>query len=637
MSNVQAATINQCADHCRLAKVLSVDTETTGLDFTKEKIVMLQIGTASTQFVIDTRFVDISPLKSTFEDKNILKILQNAKFDYKFLRNHDIILENIWDTMLADQIIHCGDMNIKHNLPAILKRYLNRDMSKDVRGQFSAGLKGAPFTDAQIHYGASDIVPLEEIMEKQQTIISNMKLKTIARLENEAALAFADIEYNGLILNVNEWMSLNAGIESKMHQLELELDNTIMNDPTFEQFNAKYIQGDLFGEPVRTVDVKWTSPKQVLAVMRKLIPKIESVNGKILYLHRNKHQLISTYIKYKEQAKIVSSYGEAFLQNLKSDGKVHTSFRQILNTGRVSSSEPNMQQIPSDNAFRNCFKAPKGWVFVSSDYSSQELNVIAYGSKDPVWLDALRFGQDLHSVCAELVYGEVWKNAAEEDCAYYADMKSGFILDWDTKTVDKHQKAKCECPEHKKLRTNVKTVNFGLAYGMGPNKLADTIEVSQKEAKELIEQYFDAFPAIGGFLIKLGMFGVKHGYTRTFPPFNRRRKFPDWYEGIERVPADSGITSTIERASKNTPIQGTSADMTKLALIYVRRRIKEYGLQDKVKLVMTVHDQIDTICEAKYATEWKGHLTQAMEDAALFVIKNGLLKADTQITDVWTK
>jgi len=134
--------------------------------------------------------------------------------------------------------------------------------------------------------------------------------------------------------------------------------------------------------------------------------KLENVNSKSMYKYRNKFPLINDYITYKEKMKIATSYGEAFLKNVRKSGKIHTSFNQILDTGRVSSSKPNMQQIPADNAFRNCFIAPDGWSFVSADYASQELNVIAFGSQDPVWIKALEEGQDLHSTCADLVYGQ---------------------------------------------------------------------------------------------------------------------------------------------------------------------------------------------------------------------------------------
>ena len=315
--------------------------------------------------------------------------------------------------------------------------------------------------------------------------------------------------------------------------------------------------------------------------------------------------------------KLCTSYGEAFFDNIKTDNKIHTSFHQILDTGRVSSSKPNMQQIPADNSFRNCFIAPTGWKFVSADYSSQELNVIAFGSKDPVWIEALKRGEDLHSVCAELVYGEKWTSNAEEGCSYIKN------------------KSKCDCPQHKSMRTNVKTINFGLAYGMGPHKLADTLNIPINDAKNLIKKYFVSFPAIGGFLDKLAKFGKKFGYIKTFPPYNRRRWFDNWYPNIWNAVESKRELGSIERASKNTPIQGASADMTKLALILIRDYINITSCP--VKIVMTVHDQIDTICEENYLNKWTNKMQELMELAAKQIVTNGLLKAEVNVSDYWQK
>lgn len=617
-SKFSSATIEECVEYCASKRILGVDTETEGFSFITKKMIMFQIGDMDRQYVIDTRFQSIEPLRHVLESKDIVKVFHNAKFDYKFIRAVGICTENVWDTFLVERVIHCGKDNIRFGLAHVVKRYLNKTLNKDVRNQF-VGLTGQPFTDSQILYGAKDVVHLLSIVEHQRGKLDKYGLNDVAQLENDAVLAFSDIEFEGLDINQEEWLEISSEVEVDMQKVERNMDDVILNDKRFEPFVAEYVQGDLFTtfEDLRKVDVKWSSPKQVLEVFQVLIPELEKVDAKILYKYRKKHDLIPAYMKYKEQAKIVSAYGKAFLENVHSDGKIHTSFTQILNTGRVSSKAPNMQQMPASNRFRNCIKAPEGWVFVSSDYSSQELNVIAYGSQDPVWLEALRESQDLHSVCAALVYGDKWTDAAEDDCAY---MKN---------------KSKCNCPGHKSLRTKVKTVNFGLAYGMGPNKLADTIESSLGEAKELIEQYFKVFPNIGNFLTKLEKFGVKYGYARTYPPYNRRRWFSEWFRGIGAEPSLKGIAGTIGRASKNTPIQGASADMTKLALVLIRDFISETNAP--VKIVMTVHDQIDTVCSREYAETWKVKMTELMEEAAIKIIPNGLLKAETNISECWEK
>ena len=618
--NFELATITDAVNYCKDKEILGVDTETEGFDFTCKKMIMFQIGDADNQYIIDTRFVSIEPLRDILESNEIVKIFHNAKFDYKFIKKwSDITCEGIYDTFLVELVISCGK-SLGYGLKDLCKRYLDVELNKEVRNLF-IGLTGQPFTDDQIIYGAKDVEYLCKIKELQLPTIQQYKLENVVQLENEVVKSFADIEYNGLDLDVDNWSKIEASNTLKADTLLLSLDLMIKEDKRLQKFVAKYIQADMFTpiEDLRDVNIKWTSPKQVLGVFQCLIPKLDNVNGKAMYKYRFKYPLIDKYVKYKEAMKLCTSYGDAFFKNLGGDNKIHTNFHQILDTGRVSSSKPNMQQIPADNIYRNCFTAPEGWSFVSADYSSQELNVIAFGSKDPVWLKALEEGQDLHSTCAELVYGEQWYAAAEEDCAYYVG----------------DAKQKCNCPTHKKLRTNVKTINFGLAYGMGPNKLADTLNIEVEEAKKLIEKYFNAFPSIHGFLEKLGNFGKKYGYIKTFPPYNRKRWFTNWYPRIWDNKSSAMELGSIERASKNTPIQGASADMTKRALVLVRDYIKEFNLP--IKIVMTVHDQIDTICKDEYVGAWVIKMKELMEDAALEIVTNGLLKAEVTVADCWEK
>tara|TARA_R100001463_G_scaffold30957_6_gene70245 strand:+ start:1004 stop:2878 length:1875 start_codon:yes stop_codon:yes gene_type:complete len=600
-------------NYCKDKKVLAVDTETTGLNYLDAKLIMLQIGDEHMQFVIDTRYIDISPLKSILEDANIIKVLHNVKFDYKFLMKHNIRLNNVWDTMLTSQVIHCGKQ-MSHSLLNVLERELDIVMDKSVRANFIS--KGSDeFTESEIVYGAKDVEYLVQLYNTQTITVIQHNLIKIVELENNAALAYADIEYNGIGLDKDNWSKLAKNASYKVKSMCNTLDTFVESNPKLNKFVNDYIQGDLFieTEELRKVNVKWSSPKQVLDVFKTYGLDVEDVNGKNLNVH-SKDIFVKTYIKYKEQAKLATSYGDKFFENVDSDGRVRTSFKQILNTGRVASGKPNMQQIPAHNDYRNCFiSGYDDYIFVSGDYSSQELCIIATGSKDPVWIKALEDGEDLHSVCADLVYGKEWQDAAESDCAY---MQS---------------KAKCNCSEHKKLRTNVKSINFGLAYGMGPHKLADTLLITTKEAERLIEKYFRAFPAIKNFLVSLGNYGKVNGHIKTYAPYRRIRWFEDW-QGIN---TDKAVMGKIERASKNTPIQGSGADMCKSALVMVRNYIYENNLP--VKLVMTVHDQIDTIVHKSYADAWCTKLREIMEESTLDIIPSGLLKAETETSTVWKK
>ena len=533
-NNIVLSDINTAVEYCRKKQILGVDTETQGFDFLSKQMIMFQIGDNDEQFVIDTRTVSIQPLKEVLESNEITKILHNAKFDYKFIKRWaNIELQNIYDTYLGEKILHCGKENFGFSLQACTQRYLDVSLNKQERNKFTEQ-SSAPFTHYQIEYGAKDVEYLIAIQAQQMELLTRAELQEVIKLENLATKVLAEIEYEGIQLNKEQWSNLANENKERGQQLIFELDDLVTSNNKLKDKYHIPTQIDMFATIQRKTNINYDSPKQILELFKHLVPNLEDVNGKNLYKHRYKHPLINKYLEYKEVSKLYTTYGTSFFKYIKSDNKVHTSFQQILNTGRMSSSEPNMQQIPSDNKYRNCFICPKDYVFVSSDYSSQELNVIAYGSKDPVFLNALENNQDLHSVCAELVFQDTWNDAALPDCKY-------------TKS-----KQKCSCPEHKKLRTQVKSINFGLAYGMGPHKLADQLDIKLNEASELIEKYFEAFPSIKQFLNKLGNFGKNNGYITTFPPFKRKRFFPEW-DGVATEPKNRGI---IERASKNTPIQG---------------------------------------------------------------------------------
>jgi DNA polymerase-1 len=605
LNDIQTATIQECKAYCESKAVLGVDTETEGFDFTCRKLIMFQIGDKERQYVIDTRVVDISPLKEVLQSNSIVKVLHNAKFDYKFIKKWaGISMEEMYDTFLAERVINCGKQDYGYSLSRCVERYLGHTLDKETRNKF-IGLKGQPFTVDQITYGANDVVYLLDIREKQLAKIRSLELEQVTRLENAVVKVFSEIEYEGLMIDKDKWTAMAEENVKLAFEQELKLDDIVLEHPLLQHYRVP-VQVDMFApmDEVRKTHIKWSSPAQTLELFQNLEPSLEDVNGKKLNKYRYKHKLIDEYIRYKERTKLANAYGTKFFNYVNCDGKVHTNFSQILDTGRVSSSKPNMQQIPSDNTFRNCFIAPLGWVFVSSDYSSQELNVIAYGSQDPVWLDALTRGLDLHGVCADLVFEDRWRTA--------------------------------DADARKSLRTQIKAINFGLAYGMGPFKLADTLQISKQEAEDLIEKYFTEFPNIRDFLQKLGTFGTRNGYITTFAPFKRRRWFDTWFPKIWDDRSKMQEFGSIERASKNTPIQGSSADMTKLALIYIHREIQESWNND-VKIVMTVHDQIDTICRQEVAEAWAVKMTELMEKAAKVIIPNGLLKADTNISQTWEK
>lgn len=583
---IQMATIQDCLDYLKDKIVVAIDTETEGLNFLTKNIIMFQIGDPINQFVIDTRYISIEPLRGILEDRNILKVLQNVKFDYKFIkRQYNITLENVYDTMLVDQIIHCGKEYMDYSLESLSLVYLGKQLNKTIRNKF-VNLQGAPYTSTQIVYGAEDIEVLILIANKQKEKLKELPvdLSLVVQLENDASLAFADIEFNGFEFDKDKWLEASKENKLELNSIKLILDNFVTNEPKLSKFVNKNIQLDAFTpvEELRRCIIKWSSPTQVLKVMQEYgFSKLETVNHNDLKTYK-KNEFVKIYLQYKEIEKAVSTYGESFLHYIGVDGKIRTSFYQILETGRVSSGSkqsnlPNLQNIPRSNKYRNAFHARDGYTLVTCDFSGQELKIIASGSKDPVWKECIDNKQDLHSVCAELVFGQVWKNAAEDGCAFYTKNKS-----------------QCFCNEHKKLRTQVKSINFALAYGAGPFKLSEQLEISVKEAEALINKYFRVFPSIKVFLERLAAFGVANGYILTYKPFRRLRWFPQWHQGLtlsEQFMSleDKKLKGSIERMSKNTPIQGSGADMVKLSLIKIRRYINDNKLP--YYLVSQVHDK----------------------------------------------
>lgn len=452
-SIITTSTIEDVVEYCSSKSVLGLDTETTGLDFMTNRVIMVQIGDAENVFVIDARYKDITSLLPILASRSIIKILANAKFDYKMLKSsYGIELENIYDVMLGDISLTLGIKSYNHDLKSILKRTLGIDVSKEERGTF-IGHSTAPFTTAQVLYGANDISHLVPLREAQSERVSELErtigidLTRVIQLENDACLAYGDIEFNGFTHDPEPWKVLANEAEHLLDLAKLQIDKIVEEDPMFRDFLVSHYQRDLFipDDEIRKVDLLWSSPTKVLKLFQKIDPTLEGINAKTeLEPRKHLHPLIKAYIKYKEHAKLVSSYGHPFFKHVKHDGRIHTSFYQIVETGRISSSSPNMQQIPADNRYRNCFiPSSKDYVMVSADYASQELCIIAYGAKDPVWLEALQKGKDLHSVCADLVFGQKWKDVAEEDCLYMVNQ------------------SKCECSAHKSLRTSVKTINFG--------------------------------------------------------------------------------------------------------------------------------------------------------------------------------
>lgn len=238
--------LDQCLAYCSSKKVIAIDTETSGLNFLTDKLLLFQIGDSNAQFVIDCTTISLHPLIPLLLDASIQKVFHNVKFDYKFIRKAlDIQIENVYDTMLVEAVIHCGKKNMSKSLAATAERHLGITMSKAEQNSF-IGLNSGRFTLSQLEYAAKDIEVLLEIKDSQARLVLEYKLEKVCMLENYASLAFADIEYNGIGVDKDTWILTAKSVEREVYTLEEELYQMILTDPLFIDFIPKNYNLSLF-------------------------------------------------------------------------------------------------------------------------------------------------------------------------------------------------------------------------------------------------------------------------------------------------------------------------------------------------------------------------------------------------------
>jgi len=613
------STVEACLEYFKDHESIAIDTETQGRDPHVKKVLSLQIGDDKNQWVIDCRYNDIKKFKDLLENK--LCLLHNAKFDYKFLKHAGIVMEKIYDTMLAECVLHAGYESFGYGLKDLAKRYLDIDLDKTTRGDFYK-LTSQPFTDKQIEYAALDVAYLHRIKDLQQFKIDQFDLKYCVDLENEVVKAFADIEYNGISFDIKAWLQNARNYEHKQHTIESELDNLVVTDNVLSRsYKPKYVQTTMFDVVRRECTINYSSPSQILKIFQELGFTVDSTDDRTLSKHVDKHPFFKKLQEYREVSKIVSTYGEAFTEYINPNTmKIHTDFWQVKSTGRVSSGSkdmnaPNMQNLPQDNKFRNCFIASPGFSWISIDYSAQELRLMADGSKEKGFIDVLNAGEDLHCYAGSMMFKQ---------------------------TITKADKD---------LRNKAKTINFGKPYGMGPNKLADTLSISIEEAEDLFKVYADSFPKLNKWLADQGKFAKNNMYSVTFPPCKRRRWYPDIKKARElRATVQEGDKATwkeimmiegqTERNGMNHPIQGSGADITKEALISIRNLILETNKMHKkevARMLCTVHDQIDVEVIDEIAQEFAEKMKNIMIASGNKYVKDVNMEVDVTITKVWTK
>lgn len=579
-------------------KVLALDTETTGLDPIKHYPIMLQFGTEKDQYVIDIRGEDLTPLLPLFSN-DILFVGHNLKFDYNMLKNKGIVFNKLYDTMLAEMCLENGKYDratIKKNKPFALKtlalKYLNEDVGKETREEF-VSWGSTPFTYRQIVYGAKDVIFPLKIRKHQEILIERYELEKAVALENKVCLTLGDIEYNGIYLDSKRWIDVNEKSKKELKKIYSELDKLVIEkDSSF--YNAS-VQLDLFSNILedkyrRLTNINWDSALQVISILVntfgiKPYDKDGKISGgaKALELLPEKPPIVEKLLEFRKKQKIVNTFGTSFLSKFRyEDGRIRTSFNSMVDTGRVSSSKPNMQQIPGNKDFRSCFLATKGKVLITADYSNQEGRIMADKSNDEAYIDFFNNGDgDAHSFIARTLF-----SAAEG------------------KPVDvKNDKSH---PNYH-LRHKGKVLNFFISFGGSAFTLSKTLRISTDEAQYLIDNFYKGFPGLKKMFDSSGKEALETGKIRTNDVTKRIRWMRGWRElqilkqkGFKNLTQEErktmgGLQGQIKRRGQNTPIQGSAGDMTKTALILIREKlIKNHILPFKdaaIKIVNVVHDK----------------------------------------------
>ena len=537
---------------------IGVDTETTGLDPHTNKVLLLQLGNKDYQFVVDVHKVenDLQPILDILTNKDIVKILHNAKFDYQFIRsNLGIKMRNVGCTLILEQLLTKGFKVSGFKLSDLVEKYNLGYMDKEEQSSFIDMKYGDSFTESQLKYAGKDIEVLIPIYSEQMQLVMKRDMLSLAKLEAQCIECVSDMEYHGIYLNQEAWLELEAVATKNAADAKKELD------PHFEP----YCEKDMFGE----LSINYASPVQIKPVLSKIVGReLESTSEK--YLNAFPHDAIKALLKYRGALKQISTYGKDFLNNVNSATKrIHANYLQLgTDSGRMSCRGPNMQNIPHDQEYRTPFASQiEGYKIISADFAAQELRVLTQLSKEQSFLTAISEGKDLHCMSASLLF-----NIPYED----------FFQDGKVK------------PEMKDYRTKSKTLTFGLVYGMGAWGLAQTLKIDKDEAQSLLNRYFTVFPSIKSFLNKMSNEAQHNRYA--FSPLDGRRRdlsSMDWDHWKKRKHALN--------IAKNHPIQGASASITKLALImiheYIRDNNKDAGI------IAVIHDEVLVECHGDIAEE----------------------------------
>ncbi|HQU82200.1 MAG TPA: DNA polymerase [Pyrinomonadaceae bacterium] len=581
-----AEGVKKACDVLKNSDYLGFDTETTALDPYDGIVRLVQLSDGNDTKVIDLKpFADsgdlkthpaLAPLREILAAPKPIKVAHNAKFDAKWVRHHlGIDVGGIFDTLVASQLIAAGDQDRRHNLAEVANYFLGIEVDKSEQvSDWSA----PELSQSQIQYAAKDAAIMVALREKIVERLKQDELIKVAKLEFDCVMPIAQMELNGFFLDEARWREQLEKVKKEQGKVALELQ---------QMLSAGVAQASLFG----VAEINLDSQAQVTDALKNLgVPVPATTRGWQLQPLALEYPVVAKLLEYRGVAKAISSFGENILEYIKPQtGRIHSDFRQIgAPTGRFSSSNPNVQQIPHEEAYRRCFRAPTGRKLVIADYSQIELRILADFSDDENFIKAFKSGADFHTMAASQVF-----NVKPEDV-----------------TSDQ--------------RSFAKRLNFGVVYGIGSQRFALMTGLSQSSAEDVMRKYFGTYRGLDNFLRDAAKKVVNDRLARTASGRMQRFRFDE---------NDRASIGAAQRNGKNFPIQGTSADILKRALFLLHQQIHDTN----TKLVNIVHDEVILECDASEAENAAKILEKSMCDAGEEYVKKVPVKVDVHIADEWTK
>lgn len=575
-------------DFLRTKKNLSLDTETTSTNAIEAELVGLSFAVteneayyvaipANRQEALE--YVDI--FKPLYEDPEILKIGQNIKYDYMVLRNYGVDLQGrMFDTMLAHYVIQ---PELQHNMDYMAETLLNYQTVhiEELIGPKGKNQKNMRDLSPQevYEYAAEDsdiTLRLKNVLEPRLKEVGAERL--FWDIEMPLVKVLADMELNGVRLDTQQLKLTQQTFTERMNAYERHAYEEA--GETFNIASPKQVGDILFGKmqllekPKRTKTGQYVTSEEVLQQLRGKAPIVDDI------------------LNYRGMKKLLGTYVEALPKLInKRTGHIHTSFNQAITaTGRLSSSDPNLQNIPvrddDGKEIRKCFIPDEGCRWFSADYSQIELRIMAHLSADENMTEAFREGFDIHRATA----AKIWKESMDQ--------------------VSDSQRKKA------------KQANFGIIYGITAFGLSQRMDIPTGEARKLIDDYFETFPKVHQYMEDAKRMAREKGYAETL--YGRRRYLPD-------INSHNGtVRGFAERNAINAPIQGTEADIIKLAMIRIWKRFKDEGIRSKMTL--QVHDELNFSVYPNEAEKVERIVLEEMQGAAKL---NVPLTADAGWGDNW--